>query len=170
MIIACVDRKILTKVKDAILQTFPGKDLGFIKKVLGLEVEKLQNGNILLLQRTAIKIMIENFRMDNSKGKNTPMLVGTSFEKETDMQKVETLVPYRSLVGSLLFVAGNTRPDISFATSLMARFCEAPNHGHWEGLKQILKYLSQTIDYGLLIPASNTEQLCAFVDSDFAAS
>ena len=41
-------------------------------------------------------------------------------------------VPYREAVGSLMYAAMGTRPDIAFATSTVAQFSENPGWVHWE--------------------------------------
>ena len=44
---------------------------------------------------------------------------------------------YASVVGMLLYLAGNTRPDIAFAIHQCARFTHQPKHSHEEAIKQI---------------------------------
>ena len=44
-------------------------------------------------------------------------------------------VPYRSALGSLMYLAVGTRPDIAFAVSTLAQFTENPGPMHWEALK-----------------------------------
>jgi hypothetical protein len=53
-------------------------------------------------------------------------------------------IPYREAVGSLMYAAMGTRPDIAFATSTMAQYCENPNWKHWEAVKRIFRYLLRT--------------------------
>ena len=61
-------------------------------------------------------------------------------------------VPYRELVGSLLYLAMTTRPDITFTTSFLARFMHtvlqivAVSYSleHWKAAKVVLRYLSGT--------------------------
>lgn len=58
-------------------------------------------------------------------------------------------MPYRGLVGSLLYVAMWTRPDIAFAVSQVARFQQRPSVFHWTCAKHILRYLKGTRELGL---------------------
>src|SRR3954464_7197876 len=53
-------------------------------------------------------------------------------------------VPYRNLVGSLLYASNWTRPDISFSVSLFSRFLEEPTTTHWKMAKRALRYLKGT--------------------------
>ena len=52
---------------------------------------------------------------------------------------------YRSVVGMLLYLSGNTRPDITFAVSQVARFTHNPRKSHATALKMIVRYLSGTM-------------------------
>ncbi|GKD53735.1 hypothetical protein Tco_1287122 [Tanacetum coccineum] len=45
-------------------------------------------------------------------------------------------VPYLSAIGSLMFLASHTRPDISFSLNLLARYSSCPTRRHWNGTKQ----------------------------------
>ena len=56
-------------------------------------------------------------------------------------------MPYRELIGSLLWVANGTRPDISFAVGSLAKYTSSPGRVHWEALLRILGYLSQTLSH-----------------------
>ena len=59
-------------------------------------------------------------------------------------------VPYLSAIGALLYLAQCTRPDISFDVNLLARYSNAPTRRHWNGVKDIFRYLKGTTDLGLL--------------------
>eukprot|EP00978_Attheya_sp_CCMP212_P031446 scaffold118838_cov78-Attheya_sp.AAC.1 len=57
---------------------------------------------------------------------------------------------YRSIVGMLQYLAGNTRPDISYAVSQVARFSNAPKKSHATAIKTILRYLKRTVQHAVL--------------------
>ena len=65
------------------------------------------------------------------------------------MEKCGTDAPYRELVGSLLWLANSTRPVISFAVNQVAKYCCDPRVAHWNACKRILRYLSETADFGI---------------------
>ena len=50
-------------------------------------------------------------------------------------------VPYLSAIGALMYLANHTRPDITFAVNLLARYGSSPTQRHWSGVKHILRYL-----------------------------
>ena len=51
---------------------------------------------------------------------------------------------YMSAVGALLWLAAGTRPDITFAVSMLARFSSNPGPVHMTALRHVLGYLSRT--------------------------
>ena len=54
---------------------------------------------------------------------------------------------YQQKVGSLLFAAIATRPDIAFAVSRLSRFNQRPGKRHHEAADRVFHYLFQTQDY-----------------------
>jgi hypothetical protein len=60
--------------------------------------------------------------------------------------------PYLSVIEALMYLANNARPDIAFAVNLLARYSATPTMRHWNGVKDVLRYLCGTPDLGLLYP------------------
>jgi transposase InsO family protein len=56
---------------------------------------------------------------------------------------------YRSIVGSLMYLTGATRPDIGFAVNMLARYVANPGKPHWRALVHLLRYLRGTMDEGV---------------------
>ena len=50
-------------------------------------------------------------------------------------------IPYRSAIGSLMYLAVCTRPDIAAAISNLSRFNANPGRAHWEGVQHVFRYL-----------------------------
>ena len=57
---------------------------------------------------------------------------------------------YRSLVGSMLYFAVTSRPDISFAVCQLSRVMSNPSKAHWNELLVLLRYLSGTRSKGIV--------------------
>ena len=75
----------------------------------------------------------------------------TSQQPITAVGKFEMVdVPYRSAIGSLMYLSTNTRPDISAAVSELSKFSQNPGMAHWEGVKGVMRYVSGTVGDGLL--------------------
>ena len=73
-------------------------------------------------------------------------------------------IPYRSVVGSLMYLAVCTRPDLSMAVSALSRYYQAPQPEHWEAAKRVLRYVKGTAREGL--GYSPGEDLAAWGYSD----
>ena len=58
---------------------------------------------------------------------------------------------YRSVVGIMLYLAGSSRPDISYDVHQCARFSHGPKHSHEVNIKQIARYLKGTKEKGLIM-------------------
>ena len=75
---------------------------------------------------------------------------------------------YASIVGMLLYLSTNTRTDIAFAVSQVARFTSSPKQSHASAVKSIVRYLAGTIDKGMIMRPDGTMNINAYVDADFA--
>jgi hypothetical protein len=84
---------------------------------------------------------------------------------EEAMQMKKT--PYHEAIGSLMYVAIATCPDIVFAVSALSQFLSNPGTAHWEAVKHVFKYLSST---KTLEPTYGSEQhgLEGYTDADSA--
>jgi hypothetical protein len=60
-----------------------------------------------------------------------------------------SLVPYVSVVGSLMYEMVCTRSDISHAVGVLSRYMSKLEKKHWTTIKRVFKYLRNTTSYGL---------------------
>ena len=58
-------------------------------------------------------------------------------------------IPYIEAIGSLLYIAINTRPDIFHQVSELGKFCANPGKQHWEAVKKVFQYLHFTPTHGI---------------------
>jgi Reverse transcriptase (RNA-dependent DNA polymerase) len=75
---------------------------------------------------------------------------------------------YPSVVGMLLYPSTNTRPDIAFAVSQVARFTSNPRQSHATAIKTIVRYLWATRDKGTIMKPTGELTLDMYSDADFA--
>ena len=54
---------------------------------------------------------------------------------------------YSQIIGSLMYLASATRPDISFVVSKLSRYTSNPGNDHWHALERVLHYLKGTMNY-----------------------
>jgi hypothetical protein len=67
----------------------------------------------------------------------------------------------------LLYLSTNTRPDIAFAVSQVARFTHPPRQSHATAVQMILRYLQRTHDKGTIVKPTGTLDIQCWVDADF---
>jgi hypothetical protein len=74
---------------------------------------------------------------------------------------------YRHLVGKLNYLT-ITRPDISYAVSVVSQFLEAPRVSHWEAVTRIIRYLKRQPGLGILYRPNRHLRVEGFTDADWA--
>ena len=77
---------------------------------------------------------------------------------------------YPSIIGILMYLATNTRPDIAHAVHACARYTHAQRKSHATAVKHIFRYLKGTQDKGMILKPNSTQALNCYVDSDFAGN
>ena len=103
--------------------------------------------------------------MNEAKPVGTPVDSGTKLNKANEDSELLNTSLYQSAVGSLLYLATETRPDITYAVN---NVCAHPSNQHWTAVKQIFRYLSGTIDHGLLYEKTKgPTKLVGFSDADW---
>lgn len=77
--------------------------------------------------------------------------------------------PYRSIVGSLNYLACGTRPDIAFAVHNLSRHLENPRRTHWIALERVLNYLESNPEYSICYSkgqSTDNNLINAYSDAD----
>ena len=75
---------------------------------------------------------------------------------------------YASVIGMMLYLASNTRLDISFAVHQCARFTHNTKSSHKIAVERICLYLQVTKDNGLLFNPSKKLVVDCYAGADFA--
>ena len=88
--------------------------------------------------------------------------------KKPSESSVSTLGNYMELVGCLIYISCCTRPDISFAVNRHAQFFSESSDELFTSALKILAYLGSTIEIGLSLGGRGSQEIRAYVDSDFA--
>ena len=141
-----------TSVIDSVIQSlsreFAVKDLGKLSYFLGVELLPHKAG-LFLTQRQYILNLLNRNKMAEARPISSPM---SSSSQLSLLAGVEFSNPtlYRSTVGALQYLS-ITRPDVSFAVNKVCQFMHRPTDIHWSEVKRILRYLKDTINYGLYL-------------------
>ena len=75
---------------------------------------------------------------------------------------------YPSVVGMLLNLSTNRRPDTAFAVSQVAQFTSNPKLSYAVAVKMFIRYLSAISDQGIIFAPSTVFKTDCYVDADFA--
>ena len=143
---------------------------------LGMLIDRTGDGGIQVHQRHFLDEVLAKFNAEQFKPVKNPARKEIKLSKEqcpkTPEEKRDMAsVPYRQVVGSLMYLANGTRPDIAHALNSVARFCANPGRAHWNALKWILRYLVGTKDlcirYGKKVPDMPFSALHGNVDGSY---
>ncbi|XP_062186641.1 secreted RxLR effector protein 161-like [Phragmites australis] len=74
---------------------------------------------------------------------------------------------YRRLIGSLRYLT-HTRPDLAYSVRIVSRYMENPKESHLQAVKQILRYVKGTIQFGLIYLKGGEGELIGYSDSNLA--
>jgi hypothetical protein len=136
--------KDIDEARNHLKTEFEMKDFGKTKFCIGLQLEHLHMG-ILVHQSTYVQKILEKINMDKAYSARTPMVIH-ALEKDKDpfrsKEEGEEVLgleyPYQSVIGALMYLANNTRPDIDFVVNCLARHSAAPTIRDWNDIKNIL--------------------------------
>ena len=103
--------------------------------------------------------------MTNCNATKCPMDPGAKLDADKQGERIDA-TEYRRILGCLRFLL-HTRPDLSFSAGMASRFMEKPTVKHLKAVKQILRYLKGTLNFGLVYTQEGKEELLVgYTDSD----
>uniref|UniRef100_A0A2A4JNV5 Reverse transcriptase Ty1/copia-type domain-containing protein n=1 Tax=Heliothis virescens TaxID=7102 RepID=A0A2A4JNV5_HELVI len=134
---------------------------------IGMQIEKCDD-YIFVHQRTYIEALIRRFNMCDANTNSIPADPHVILEKSTVPDRNNKHIPYREAVGSLMFTAIVSRPDIMYAVCTAARYLNNYDQTHWNAVKRIIKYLKETKHFGLCFRSKQSSILECYSDADYA--
>ncbi|CAL2246345.1 unnamed protein product [Prunus armeniaca] len=159
--------KLLEEFKNDMMQHCEMTNLGLLYHFLGIGVVQTDKHIFLHQKKYALKV-IEKFRLKDCKSVVTPLVANERLCKK-DGSEATNESEYRQIVGGLLYLTA-TRPDIMFASSLLARFMHNPTRKHMGTAKRVLRYIQGTLDFGIEFIKGKTATLIGYCYSDWAGS
>ena len=91
-----------------------------------------------------IENALKGFELFNANNTNTPLLAGIHLEKSEEPVALDTKTCYQQIIGTLIYAAIGTRPDIAFTAMRLSRFNNNPTKEHIKYAKYVLRYLKGT--------------------------
>ena len=167
------DKELDQRLTNELCKNFQMKNLGDITSILGIRVTRdRKNGTIAIDQEQYINEILHRFVMDDCNPVSTPMDLNQKIsskmcpindEKKQQMKNI----PYMETIGSLLFAAQITRPDISYPVNFLSRYSQNPGKCHWSAVKRIFRFLKGT-SHKKLTYTEVPNDIIGYCDADWA--
>jgi hypothetical protein len=153
-------------------------DLGNVARYIGMQVQRTAT-TMTVHQSDYVKGVLAEYGSGDTAVTATParhdqiLTAGMSPVAGSPEAVGMQQLPYRGLVGSLLYAAVCTRLDIVKAVSNLGSFVQNPGMAHWRAALYVLRYLRGTMDMGVRYTADGTRRatgvvLTAFADASYA--
>jgi hypothetical protein len=163
--------ELISDYKHKLNERYSLTDLGPVHWLLGIKITRDREARTISLSQTSyIDTILSRFSLSDAKPVASPISPGTVLSKAdaptdaTEMARMSK-TPYREAVGSLMYAAVATRPDITFAVSALSQFLENPGDIHWEHVKRVFRYLAGTKTH-VLTYGNECHELVGYTDAD----
>jgi hypothetical protein len=164
------DKQLVTSVKQQLCDTYEMRDLGDLDTYLGMEIHRDRaKGVLTLCQTTYTRKMLDAYGFGDGALHKTPMDSKAVYTVNADEQADEDVVKeYQAMIGSLLYLAVYTRPDILYSVIKLSQFCTNPTSDHLAAVKRIFRYLRSYPDMRITYSRDGGEQLTGYTDANWA--
>ncbi|KAL6142291.1 hypothetical protein ACLB2K_060574 [Fragaria x ananassa] len=153
-------------LKLALHNVFAIKDLGVLKYFIGIELDQSSHG-LFLNQRKYVVDLLTKAGMQGSKHARTPL--DSKMKLDIEGELLTDVCSYQCLVGKVIYLT-ITRPDFTYAVSLVSQFMHSPTTHHLSIVKRILRYLKDTVSRGILMRNNGHFKMEGYSDSDWAGN
>ncbi|KAG8473657.1 hypothetical protein CXB51_035538 [Gossypium anomalum] len=120
--------------------------MGVADVILGIKITR-DESTLALSQSHYIEKVLKKSDFFNCIPASTPM--DPQIKLVTNAGRKIDQLKHASLIGCLMYTMTCIRPDIAYAVRKLSRYTGNPSSLHWQALHRILRYLKQTINYGL---------------------
>ena len=167
-LVASTDLDVISDLKRTMKKYFEITDLGEAALYVGIQITRHRNQHtITLSQSRYVKTVIDRFGMTNCNPVSTPLDANVVLAPAESNSDLVSDVPYQALIGSLMYAAVGTRPDIAFAVQALSQFNASHTAAHWTAARHVLRYLKRTCDFGITFGKTPELILSGFSDADW---
>ena len=151
LIVIAKTQKEMERIKQALALKFKMKDLGKLHFCLGVHITYDEEKEILLMHQKQYitKILEKYYQKTEAKAVSTPASINVKLQKDDGSSKEVDAINYQSMVGSLLYVAVATRPDIAQAVGAVSKFSANPTVHRITGRAELGKSLEPQKKYSI---------------------
>ncbi|GJY50437.1 retrovirus-related pol polyprotein from transposon TNT 1-94 [Tanacetum coccineum] len=144
---------------------FKMSTMGKISFFLGLQISQSPKGIFINQSKYALE-SLKKYGMESSDPVDTPMVEKSKLDEDTQGKAVDP-THYRGIIGTLMYLTAS-RPDLTFAVCMCARYQVKPTEKHLHAIKRIFKYLRGTVNRGLWYPMDFSIAITTYADADHA--
>ncbi|KMQ85201.1 integrase core domain protein [Lasius niger] len=124
---------------------------------------------MFLHQRTYLEHVIEKFGINDAKIVSVPADPHVRLRPVDTEEVNRSKISFRKAVGSLMFLAIVSRPDIAYSVNAFSKYLNNYDESHWLAVKRIVKYLKGTLDLGIRYGSGKSLlQVVGYSDADYA--
>ncbi|XP_058240034.1 uncharacterized protein LOC131348861 [Hemibagrus wyckioides] len=143
--------------------------MGVLSYILGFSVIQDKEKNCVFLhQKHYIEAILQKYGMHDASPDATPSDANVKLKKNDGVSKPVNSSTYQSMVGSLLYAAMATRPDIAQAVSVVSKFNAISSAAYLTAVKRIIRFLKANLNLALKYEWSDSETLIGYSDADWA--
>jgi hypothetical protein len=129
---------------------------------------------ICIRQKNHILQAVEKFHLSEEVPQNVKIPMDPSFDPTFDdsVEVVASKVPFRELIGILLYIGRHSRPEILYAVNILCKYFNNTQRKHWMAAKRVLKYLHQSADLWRCLGQKEGVgklKLAAYADASYAS-
>jgi hypothetical protein len=147
-VVLCGSDSEVSELRDKLSQHLNIKCLGKLANFLSISVE-VQDSSISIEQVQYINLVLKKCGLsEDSRGVVAPLEL--SKKPMTDCSEPFDETKYRRVIGSLLYIANSTRPDIMFHVCYLSQFNSSPTKENWREVVHLLRYLLKTKNYRIV--------------------
>ena len=168
------DKSAIDSVIASLKEDFVLTDEGELKDYIGVHIEHLSDGQILLSQPRMIDRCLQMLNIpldsDSVKTHDTPADSTKVLHRDSEGPPRKKTFHYRSIIGALLYLTSMSRPELSFAVHQCARFSQDPKLSHEQAVTRICRYLKATRNQGMILNPDLSKGFECWVDADWAGN
>ncbi|CAM9601905.1 unnamed protein product, partial [Heterosigma akashiwo] len=160
---------LVSDFKQSLASKYDLTDQGELTQILGIKVVRDKRNKCFYLSQTSfIKDALSKFGLDHLPACKTPMDHTVDLTPTPGFKaELSDANRYRSMVGTLAWVANWTRPELAFSVHKLQRTQNNPEPKHFEAAERAFRYLKGTQSETLRLGGNLI--LRAFTDADFCA-
>jgi len=144
MAVAASNKAEMARLKEQLGKFFGLVDLGELKWLLGVAVTRNRRARTISLSQAAyIESIAKHLHLEDAHPVTTPLDPHVVLSKDHGPKDEEgklrmKKIPYLTAIGSIMYAATATCPDVSYAVQHLSQFNSNPGYSHWTVAQRVI--------------------------------